>query len=319
MRMPKLAVQRLAAAALFLGSVAQAAAGLAASAPVPPKPERYVTDTAGLLPPERAAAMNEKLAAFERETSAQVLVWIAPKVPEGTTPEELGAEAIRKWGVGQKGKDNGLVFFVFPEDRKMRIATGYGLEGAIPDAVAKRIQSETVKPFFLKGDFAGGVEAGVDARLLAARGEGTKGSGRTVAESGGKAEGAWRVLRWAIWAALAAVFVASYVFRSFGPGVLGVLGGFAAVFVPLAAFDSDRILGPAVLLAFGSVGGLILAAARQTPGPAFHRSRGSGGSESGSSGSSSSSSSDSSDSSSSSSSFSGGGGDSGGGGSSESW
>ncbi len=151
-----------------------------AGPPVPPKPDRYVTDLANVLPGDRAAALNEKLAAFERETSAQLLVYIAPRVPEGTTLEELGAAAIRAWGVGQKGKSNGLVFFVFPAERKMRIATGYGLEGAVPDAVAKRIQGDVVKPFFLKGDFAGGIEAGVDALLSAVRGSARSSSGRSA-------------------------------------------------------------------------------------------------------------------------------------------
>ncbi len=295
---------------------------LASGSPVPPKPDRYVTDLASVLSPDRAAALNEKLAAFERETSAQVLVYVAPRVPEGTTLEELGAAAIRAWGVGQKGKSNGLVFFVFPEDRKMRIATGYGVEGAVPDAVTKRIQSDVVKPFFLKGDFAGGVEAGVDALLQAIRGEGTKGTGRTAAESGLGHDAVWNALRWATWGTLAAVLLLAFFRRSIGAGVLGVLAGFAGVFIPLAAFNSPRLLGPAFFLAFGSMGAVIIAAFRQNAvaGSGGRRRRGGGdrGTWFSSSGSSSSSSSSSS-SDSSSSSFSGGGGDSGGGGSSDSW
>jgi uncharacterized protein len=289
---------------------------LADTSPVPPKPERYVTDAAGVLPSDRAAALNERLAAFERETSAQVLVWIAPKVPEGTTPEELGAAAIRAWGVGQKGKDNGLVFFVFPEDRKIRIATGYGLEGAIPDVTTKRIQSEIVKPLFLKGDYAGGIEAGAEALLQAIRGEGIKGTGRTVAEEGKGRAMVWTVLRWAIWGALVLAIVLAYVRRSFVPGLLGVFAGFASLFVPLAVFNDPAVLVPAFCLTFGSFAALFVGAVRGSPagGSGGRRSRGGGGSWSSSDGSSSSSSSDSS-----SSSFSGGGGDSGGGGSSESW
>lgn len=143
-----------------------------AAVPVPPVPEHFVTDSAGVLTLARAEALADKLEAFERETTAQVLVWIAPRVPQGTTPEELGAEAIRVWGVGQKGKDNGAVLFVFTQDRKLRLATGYGLEGAIPDVVAKRILADVVKPHLAKGDYDGGVEAGVDAILSAVRKEG---------------------------------------------------------------------------------------------------------------------------------------------------
>ena len=155
---------------------------LAGEAPALPKPARYVTDTAGVVPSDRAAALNEKLAAFERETSDQILVYVADRVPEGTTLEELGARSMREWGVGQKGKSNGVVFFVFPGDRKMRIEVGYGLEGAIPDARAHRITDEVVKPFFQHGDYAGGIEAGADALLSAARGEPFAGTGKTVAE-----------------------------------------------------------------------------------------------------------------------------------------
>jgi uncharacterized protein len=297
--------------------------GSAPASPVPAKPDRYVTDLAKVLTEGRASALNEKLAAFERETSAQVLVYVAPKVPEGTTLEELGAAAIREWGVGQKGKSNGVVFFVFPEERKMRIATGYGLEGAIPDAVTKRIQSEVVKPFFLQGDYAGGIEAGVDALLAAARGEGQKGTGRTAAEEGKGREGPWNVLWWTLWGILVAIFPLAYFLRSFAPGLLGVLAGFAAVFVPLAAFNNQALIGPAFCLVFGSFGAVVIGAIRQkgVAGSAGRRGRGGsgGGSWSSSSDGSSSSSSSSSSSDSSSSSFSGGGGDSGGGGSSESW
>src|SRR5512140_1441143 len=152
-------------------------AGPAAAGPVPPKPDRYVTDEAEVLPLAERDALEARLAAFDRETSNQLLVWIAPHVPEGTTPEELGADAIRAWGVGQAGRDNGIVFFVFTEDRKTRIATGYGLEGAVPDAIAKRIQAEITRPHFARGDFATGVRLGLEGLMAAARGEGVVGPG----------------------------------------------------------------------------------------------------------------------------------------------
>jgi uncharacterized protein len=188
----------LAACALSLLTLA----GPASAGPVPPKPDRYVTDASGVLPPPERDALEERLAAFDRETSNQLLVWIAPHVPEGTTPEELGADAIRAWGVGQAGRDNGIVFFVFTEDRKSRIATGYGMEGAVPDAVAKRIQAEQTRPHFARGDFAAGVRAGVDALIAATRGEMPVVRAPSLAEALG-----WRV-RWVLlgaWAVLLAV------------------------------------------------------------------------------------------------------------------
>lgn len=147
------------------------------SAPrVPPKPARYVTDGAGVLPTERADALNESLAAFDRETTNQILVWIARRVPPGTTPEELGTIAIRAWGVGTKEKSNGAVLFLFVDDRKSRIATGYGLEGELPDALCKRILADVARPYFSGGDYVGGVEAAVEAMRRAARGEDPFGS-----------------------------------------------------------------------------------------------------------------------------------------------
>jgi len=165
---------------------AAVAAVAAPAAPSIPRPERYVTDQAGVLPADRAAALNEKLAAFERQTSDQVLVYVDHRLPEGTTLEELAVGSLRAWGVGQKGKSNGVLFLVFTDDRKMRIEVGYGLEGALPDARAHRITDEIVKPRFRGGDFAGGIEAGADAILASVRGEPFVGSGKTAAESGAR-------------------------------------------------------------------------------------------------------------------------------------
>lgn len=146
------------------------------------KPDRYVTDYASALPPDRALQLNEKLAQFERETSDQVIVYTAPGIPEGTTLEELGAVAIRAWGVGLEGRDNGVILFVFPDARKMRIEVGYGLEGVLTDAKSKEITSTVIKPAFVRGDFAGGIEAGIDAILTTVRTAGFQARGTTPHE-----------------------------------------------------------------------------------------------------------------------------------------
>lgn len=274
---------------VLLGFVLLGSAALGrAEAPSLPKPSRYVTDRAGVLPEPRAAALNEKLAAFERQTSDQILVYVDRRVPEGTTLEELGAKSIREWGVGQKGKSNGLIFFVFSDDRKMRVEVGYGLEGAIPDARAHRVTDEIVKPYFRRGDFAGGIEAGVDGLLAAARGEPFAGTGKTAAEARRKVM------------APAPIFIAVVVL------FLGFWGLMAFLIV-----RGIRRSGSAAGAGAGrSRGGWTTGS-----GAWSASSLSSGGSSSG--WSSSSSSSDSS--SSSSSDFSGGGGDGGGGGSSDSW
>ena len=146
-----------------------------------PKPAHYVTDRAGVV--KNADAINEKLANFERQTSDQILVYVDQHLPPNSTIEEMGAEAMRKWGVGQKGKDNGAILFVFIGDRKMRIEVGYGLEGSLTDAKAKWITSTVMKPEFQRGDFDAGINHGVDAMLATVRGEAYRGSGRTFAQT----------------------------------------------------------------------------------------------------------------------------------------
>ena len=152
---------------------------LLAATALPAKPDRYVTDRAGVI--KNADALNEKLANFERQTSDQILVYTDQHLPADTTIEEMGAEAIKSWGVGQKGKDNGAILFVFVGDRKMRIEVGYGLEGSLTDAKAKWITSTVIKPEFQRGDFSAGINNGVDAMLATVRGEFYRGTGRTVA------------------------------------------------------------------------------------------------------------------------------------------
>jgi uncharacterized protein len=177
---------RRSASDLFVASLAVAillAAGgtvhAAKEDTLPPKPTHYVTDRAGVLGGS-AEALNARLEEFERETSNQMLVWTDRRIPENFTLEEFTVAAARKWAAGQAGKNNGVVLFVFTEDRKMRIEVGYGLEGVLPDALAHRIQEEEILPRFRSGDYAGGIEAGVSAMIAAAKGE-YRGTGSTVA------------------------------------------------------------------------------------------------------------------------------------------
>jgi uncharacterized protein len=151
--------------------------------PIPAKPTHYVTDNAGVLPADRAEKLDQKLKVFEEQTSDQVLVYVDKHVPEGTTLEEMGPQAIHEWGIGQAKKDNGIILFVFTDDRKMRIEVGYGLEGSLTDAKSKLITSTIMKPRLQSGDYPGAVEHGVDAILNTIGGESYKGSGHSVAEA----------------------------------------------------------------------------------------------------------------------------------------
>ncbi|CAN5406006.1 hypothetical protein BH09VER1_BH09VER1_09600 [soil metagenome] len=145
---------------------------------LPPSPVKYVTDTAGVLSSATVSSLNTKLENFEKETSNQVVVYLMPEVPSDYALEDFTQRTFASWGVGQKEKNNGVVLFVFPKSRKMRIEVGYGLEGVLPDARAKQIIENQIKPAFKRGDFNAGVTRGVEGILGSLKGE-YKGTGVT--------------------------------------------------------------------------------------------------------------------------------------------
>jgi uncharacterized protein len=149
--------------------LAATAAG-AQEPPLPPAPTRYFDDRASLVDAATAQRLNEKLRQFDQATSTQVLVVLFPELPWPSL-DDFTVRAAEAWKVGRKGLDNGAILFVFVKDRAVRIEVGYGLEGALPDAVANRIIQETIVPAFQQGRFAEGVEAGADAIMAATRGE----------------------------------------------------------------------------------------------------------------------------------------------------
>ncbi|WP_313952011.1 YgcG family protein [Accumulibacter sp.] len=128
---------------------------------VPPL-EARVTDLTGTLSSAQKAAIEAKLAAFEREKGSQIAVLIVATVrPEAI--EQYALRVVEAWKLGRQGVDDGALLLVARDDRRLRIEVGYGLEGALNDATAKRIISETITPRFKQGDFYGGIDAGVDA------------------------------------------------------------------------------------------------------------------------------------------------------------
>jgi len=148
---------------------------------IPPKPDRYFNDYAGVVSREAANRFNEQLAQFERETSDQVVVAVFPKMQSDSDIADYTQRVAQAWGVGQKDRRNGVVLFVFTQDRKMFIQVGYGLEGALPDATAFDITERHIKPLFRNGNYEAGLATGIDLIFKAIRGE-YKGSGKTVAE-----------------------------------------------------------------------------------------------------------------------------------------
>jgi len=141
------------------------AAGVAhAAVPKFPPLSGRVVDAANVLPPETEAALTEKLAALEAATGTQLVVATVPTL--GDVPiEDYGYQLGRAWGIGQKGKNTGALLIVAPNDRKVRVEVGYGLEPVLTDALTSVIIQTQILPAFRNGDIPGGVVAGTDALL----------------------------------------------------------------------------------------------------------------------------------------------------------
>jgi uncharacterized protein len=157
---------------------------LSAAEVIPPTPTKFFNDYANVVSAATADRLNRTLEDFERETSSQILVAVFPKMQSDSSIEDYTVRVARAWKAGQKEKNNGAVLFVFVQDRKMFVQVGYGLEGALPDAICKRIIAEQIAPRFKVGDFDGGLSAGVASLIAAAKGE-YRGTGQTVSEQQG--------------------------------------------------------------------------------------------------------------------------------------
>jgi uncharacterized protein len=120
-----------------------------------------VVDDAGVLDPATREALRQKLAAFEAKTGDQVVV-ATVKSLNGNSVEEYANRLFRRWQLGQRGKNNGVLLLHAPTERKIRIEVGYGLEGTLTDAIAKFIIQNAITPRFKANDFAGGMTRGVD-------------------------------------------------------------------------------------------------------------------------------------------------------------
>jgi uncharacterized protein len=130
-----------------------------------PKPNNTrVVDAANLIAPADESALDAKLAAYEKETGRQMVVATIPSL-EGYPIEDYGYRLGRTWGIGSKEKDDGTLLIVAPNDRKVRIEVGYGLEPIMTDAYSSVIINTQILPRFKAGDFTGGITAGTDAMI----------------------------------------------------------------------------------------------------------------------------------------------------------
>ncbi len=148
-------------------ALAGALAGLCAAAQpeIPPAPQRWATDEAGFLARQTVEALDARLENYERQTGHQVLVWIGRTLGGNAVLEDWAVKTFEAWKVGRKGLDDGLVLFIFAEDRKIRIEVGYGLEDKVPDIYAYRIINNILAPGFRAGHPDEAVDAAVTALI----------------------------------------------------------------------------------------------------------------------------------------------------------
>ena len=162
----RLAASLAAAVALLL----LLAGGAGAAEPVFPALSGRLVDEAGVLSPQARDQIGSMLARHEQATGDQIVV-VTVKSLQGVSIEEFGSRLGRSWGIGEKGRDNGAILLVAPNEHKVRIEVGYGLEGRLTDAQSRVIIEQVILPAFRNGDFNTGVEAGAAAMLRVLGGE----------------------------------------------------------------------------------------------------------------------------------------------------
>jgi len=152
-----------------------------------------VLDRAGLLPSQSAQVLERSLSDFERSTGHQVVVHVTPSLEE-LEIEDYSIQTAEAWKVGQQNLDNGVILTVAPNERRVRIEVGYGLEGVLPDAVAARIVRDVILPEFRADRMDQGVVAGTRAILAVISGETLP----LPAQGGRPAPSKWIVLLWIV-------------------------------------------------------------------------------------------------------------------------
>jgi uncharacterized protein len=156
--------------ALWAATIALFVSTIGFAAPEPPKLEGRVNDLGGVLSPQGKQRLESELAQYEKKTGHQ-FAFLSVESLEGRPIEDFAMAVAEKWKLGDKTRDDGLIVIVAKADRQMRIEVGYGLEGAVPDALAAKIIRNEMVPSFRSGDFDGGVERAFGLLMRAAEGE----------------------------------------------------------------------------------------------------------------------------------------------------
>jgi len=237
---------RLWAAGLFLALFAAVAWAQVAV----PELSRRVTDLTATLSAGQVAALENRLAEFEARRGSQIAILIIPTVQ----PEDIAQFGIRvadQWKIGRKKIDDGVILIVAKNDRKLRIEVGYGLEGVIPDAIAKRVIAETITPYFKAGDFHGGIEAGMEQLIGLIEGE----SLPPPASAQSSKPGGDNVLIFMVMG----YFLGSFFSSMMGRGIAGGLSGLGVTglsWLVSGAVLSSVLMGAGVFAAVLLLGGL---------------------------------------------------------------
>ena len=206
-----------------LGSSAQ-------SLPPRPNPPRLVNDLAGLMQPAETDALERKLVAYNDSTSSQIAVVTVPTL-DGNDIADYAQKLYEAWGIGRKGSNNGILILVAKQEHTARIQTGYGLEGAVPDAIAKRIISSTLVPAFRQNQYYAGLDRSTDQLIALAKGE-YKADPADARPQGRRDSGGSGIPFWVIIGVLVLLFI---MLRNRGGGG-GRNRGFGGGFIPPIIF-----------------------------------------------------------------------------------
>jgi uncharacterized protein len=204
-----------------------------------------VNDLARVLSPESQQLLEQKLAAFERETSNQVVVLTVPSL-QGDDIDPFSIRVADAWKIGQKGRDNGVLLVIAKEERKVRIEVGMGLQGVLPDITAGQIIRDVMRPYLKSGNYDQGIAAGVDSIIAATKGE-FKGTGQTARQNSARKSSP------SFFTMLLGAVVAVAVFGLFSRYLGGAVG---AIGFPLATYLAFPGLGLVTLLLLAA-GGLV--------------------------------------------------------------
>lgn len=137
---------------------------------IPSKPDGYVLDQAGLMQANEVQQLEQKLRGYADSTSTQFAIVLVPSTGDAD-PYDYAIAIGKTWGVGQKGKNNGVVILVSMDNRKIRIVTGRGIEDVLPDATCKRIINRIIKPYFKRGDYYNGLDVATTEMMQRASGQ----------------------------------------------------------------------------------------------------------------------------------------------------